>query len=119
VAPTRRRRSGREVPACSRRASSDRSSASESAVEGCEEGIQESILLGIETASLGVSDWACLPAGPLERRQKEGGPGGVWEGVRNGPARRDGYLSWKVGNSGQPLLVTWSDAKPEERLQSQ
>lgn len=44
----------------------------------------------------GKSDWACLPAGPLERHHEEGGPGGKREEVRDRTCKK-GWLPFLVG----------------------
>src|ERR1700757_4717714 len=59
------------------------------------------------------SEWACLPAGPLERRLiRKGVLKGSREGVRRRTFKGSDNLTWKGHDSGKPLLVTRYDAAP-------
>ena len=49
--------------------------------------------------------WACLPAGPLERQLRKEIQGGFWEEVRNGPSKRNSYLSRKGHIRGSLCLL--------------
>jgi len=83
--------------------------------EGEELGRVTDLIVAAELAEQ-TSEWARFPAGPLERHYRREGPEGV---ERRGPlqtlkGRSKPFLDGP--NSGKPLLITKSDARPSETL---
>ena len=66
--------------------------------------LHTSIVLGGKFAQ--KSEWACLPAGPLERRLKEGGPEGVKRRSPLQDSQRSRVPFLEGPNSRKPLLIT-------------